>query len=70
MADQLKVRAVEGRELPLEGMPARRVVGEMSVPNTAYYRRAIRRGDLTEVDASKATTTRRTVARETTEGES
>lgn len=46
MATTIRIVPVEGRTLPIEGAPTRDVVGEMDVPNTAYYRRAIARGDI------------------------
>lgn len=44
--DTLRVRPVEGRSLPLETAPRRRVDRPMQVPNAEYYRRAIARGDI------------------------
>lgn len=48
--ETIHVRPVEGRALPLEAHPRRRVEREMRVPNTEYYRRAIARGDIELVD--------------------
>lgn len=42
----IRVVPVEGRSLPIEGRPRRRVDKEMDVPNTAYYRKALGRGDI------------------------
>lgn len=42
----MKVEPVEGSRLPLEGQPRRYVDKKMNVPNSAYYRRALRRGDI------------------------
>lgn len=44
--DMIEVTAVEGRSLPREDAPRRRVEGTMKVPNTLYYRRALSRGDI------------------------
>lgn len=43
---------VEGRSLPLETAPRRRVDKPMRVPNTDYYRRAIAKGDIALDDTS------------------
>jgi hypothetical protein len=53
MADTILVAPVEGASLPLEANPRRRVDREMAVPNTRYYREAIRKGDLVDVVAAK-----------------
>lgn len=62
MADQLIVKPVEGATLPLEGLstlPKRFTVDRaMRVPNSRYYRRALRRGDIalgTEAEVEAAT---------------
>ena len=52
--DTIAVRPVEGRSLPLENAPRRRITEAMRVPNTAYYRRAIAKGDIALDDASAA----------------
>lgn len=44
--DTLAIRPVEGRTLPLESAPRRRVDKPIRVPNTDYYRRAIAKGDI------------------------
>lgn len=48
--DSIKVWPVEGRTMVREDNPRRRITGPTDVPNTAYYRRAIRKGDLATVD--------------------
>jgi|GEM_PF-4464023 len=56
MADMLNVKPVKGATLPLEraGLPKRRTVDRpMAVPNTLYYRRALRRGDLAKATATE-----------------
>lgn len=53
MSDTLLVQPVEGRKLPIEGMTRRYVDGPMAVPNRAYYRRALRRGDIQPATAPK-----------------
>ena len=55
MGDTLKVYPVEGRAMPREDAPARRITKETVVPNTAYYRRAIERGDLLDEDGHRKT---------------
>lgn len=45
----ITVEPVKGRKLPIENMPRRYVTKKMSVPNRAYYRRAIRRGDIKKI---------------------
>lgn len=50
----IRVRPVEGRSLPVETSPERRIEREQSVPNTAYYRRAIERGDIQRVTGEPA----------------
>lgn len=50
----IRVGPVKGRRLPLETEPKRRVDREMDVPNTAYYRRAIARGDIERVSDKPA----------------
>lgn len=45
-SDTIQIKPVDGRSLPLEHHPRRRVEREMRVPNTAYYRRAIAKGDI------------------------
>lgn len=54
MQTHIEVEPVEGRSLPLEMMTSRRVNRRMNVPNTAYYRRAIRRGDIKRAEPEKA----------------
>ena len=44
--DMIRIKPVEGKSLPLEAQPRRRVMQTTTVPNTAYYRRAIARGDV------------------------
>lgn len=44
--DMIRIKPVEGKSLPLEAQPRRRVTQVTTVPNTAYYRRAIARGDV------------------------
>lgn len=44
--DSIKVWPVEGRTMVREDNPRRRITGPTDVPNTAYYRRAINKGDL------------------------
>lgn len=53
MADMIRVRPVEGRSLPLEKAPRRRVDREMEVPNRVYYRRALSRGDIARAEQPK-----------------
>lgn len=48
------VQPIEGKKLPLENMPRRYVDRPMAVPNRAYYRRAIRRGDIEFASAPAA----------------
>lgn len=48
------VESVAGRRMPREDNPRRYISGKASVPNRAYYRRAIRRGDLMASSAPKA----------------
>lgn len=47
MTNTIRVSPVAGAKLPIEGNPRRYVDKTMSVPNTAYYRRALRRKDIT-----------------------
>ncbi len=54
MAITIRVVPVEGRTLPVEGAPSRNVDSEREVPNTAYYRRAIARGDIELAPAKPA----------------
>jgi hypothetical protein len=54
MNDTIRVVPVEGRSLPLEQAPRRRVDREMDVPNTAYYRRALSRGDIARAPEKSA----------------
>lgn len=49
----LHVQPVEGRSLPLAKDPKRHLVGAREVPNTSYYRRALKRGDIALVTTSK-----------------
>lgn len=44
--DTIRIKPVEGKSLPFETQPRRRVDAEVTVPNTAYYRRAVARGDV------------------------
>ncbi len=53
MKDEIKVEPVPGRSLPLEATPQRRVDRKMAVPNRAYYRRALRRGDIALAKSGK-----------------
>jgi hypothetical protein len=46
MEKMIEVEPVEGRTMVREDAPRRRITERMQVPNTAYYRRAIERGDL------------------------
>lgn len=46
MDDKIRVLPVEGRTMVRENDPRQRITAECEVPNTAYYRRAIARGDL------------------------
>lgn len=50
--DTIAIRPVEGRTLPLESAPRRRVDKPMRVPNTDYYRRAIAKGDIERDDTT------------------
>ena len=63
----LTVKAVPGRKLPEPRTPGRFVgytktkegfelAGAVEVPNDAYHRRALRRGDLQKVKAAKRST--------------
>jgi hypothetical protein len=49
MPKQIKIRAVEGRSLPLLADPRRIIVGERVVPWHSYYLRALARGDIERV---------------------
>lgn len=44
--DTIRIKPVDGKSLPFETSPRRRVTAEVTVPNTAYYRRAVARGDV------------------------
>lgn len=50
----ITVSAVEGIKVPIEGNARRYVEGTREVPATAYYRRAILRGTLTDTKKAKA----------------
>ncbi len=52
MSETIRVAPVEGRTMVLESNPRVRIDAERDVPNTAYYRRAIERGDLQRVEAA------------------
>ncbi len=43
-----------------ENMPRVRILAECDVPDTAYYRRALSRGDLERVDGERPDSTRKT----------
>lgn len=49
---QLWIKPVEGRSLPREASRAR-ITGPTPVPNTAYYRRALVRGDVVKCDPTQ-----------------
>ena len=51
--DTIQVRPVEGRALPRENAPKARISEECPVPNSAYYRRALARGDIELATAPK-----------------
>lgn len=53
MEDTINIKPVAGRSLPVEGDFGKRVTKPMTVKNTAYYRRAIRRGDIDPATAKK-----------------
>lgn len=53
MTDRIAVQPVEGRRLPRHDDPKRHVDKAMSVPNTLYYRRAIKRGDIAEAKPTR-----------------
>lgn len=53
MGDLIRVAPVEGRTMVREDDPRIRITEECSVPNTAYYRRAIARGDLAPASDAK-----------------
>lgn len=46
MGDMIRVLPVEGRTMVRESDPRQRITTECEVPDTAYYRRALARGDL------------------------
>lgn len=46
----MKVYPVEGRTMVREDAPQRRITKETTVEASAYYRRAIERGDLLDED--------------------
>lgn len=46
MSSTIIVGPVEGRSIPLQANARQRITGVVRVPDTAYYRRAIMRGDL------------------------
>ncbi len=50
---ELKVKAASGIKYPLEGYPNKYITDEceQSVPDTAYYRKALMDGDLVLADA-------------------
>ncbi len=52
--ETIKVWPVEGRSMPREDNPQRRITEPVAVPNTVYYRRAIARGDLHDEAAHRA----------------
>lgn len=56
MPADLRVKPVEGRSLPREDNPRRRITEECSVPSTRYYRQAIRKGDIELVQPSARAT--------------
>lgn len=57
MSKTITIAPVEGRRLPLASNPKRAVDREMTVPTSAYYRRAIRRGDVALVEPKKKRST-------------
>lgn len=50
----IEVEPADGAKLPMESNPRRFVDRRMSVPDRAYYRRALRRGDLVKAAPVKA----------------
>jgi hypothetical protein len=54
MADTMKIKPVEGRSLPLESNPRKRIERECEVPASSYYRRAIDAGDIQLASAPAA----------------
>lgn len=50
MSARIQVRAATADPVPLENNPSKTIgVEPVSVPNTPYYRRRIKRGELAEV---------------------
>lgn len=54
MKKELNIEPVKGRLLPIETDPRAHITKPMPVPNTAYYRRAVKRGDVKLTGAESA----------------